>query len=197
MPFEGQNVEKPQTKAVDKTIKSSPAPSNLNQPVQRQQQTKPSGNVEINTLGINAILNPPKVESEKELQAKKDNLPIENFTNEQFLRAWKAFSLKVKREKKDSLFSTMVNGKPQLDSELNINLTLSSKMAAKEIEAVKPELLKFLRAKLNNYQINLKYKINKVAKTEFQDSKAKFKKLSEENPSLEKLRKLFNLDIEY
>lgn len=70
-------------------------------------------------------------------------------------------------------------------------------MAAKEVDAIKPELLKFIRTKLNNYQINLKYTITKMAKTEFQDSKTKFKKLSAENPSLEKLRKLFNLDIEY
>ncbi len=91
----------------------------------------------------------------------------------------------------------MVNGSPKFDSELNINITVSSSVAAKEVDTIKPELLKFIRAKLNNYQINLKYQITKSAKTEFQDSKTKFKKLSEENPSLEKLRKLFNLDIEY
>lgn len=124
-------------------------------------------------------------------------MPKENFTNEQFLRVWKEFTLKVKREKKDSLFSTLVNGSPKFDSELNINITVSSSVAAKEVDTIKPELLKFIRAKLNNYQINLKYQITKSAKTEFQDSKTKFKKLSEENPSLEKLRKLFNLDIEY
>jgi len=90
-----------------------------------------------------------------------------------------------------------VNGNPKLDSELNINISLPSNMAVKEIEIVKPEFLKFIRSKLNNYQINLKYTVVKTNKIEFQNSKTKFKKLSQENPSLEKLRKLFNLDIEY
>jgi DNA polymerase-3 subunit gamma/tau len=142
-------------------------------------------------------MNPPKKEEKQKVNYTSNNQPKENFTNEQFLRVWKEFTLKVKREKKNSLFSTLVNGEPKFDSNLNIKITVSSSIAAKEVDAVKPEMLKFIRAKLNNYDINLTYNIIKSAKTEFQDSKTKFKKLSSENPSLEKLRKLFNLDIEY
>jgi DNA polymerase-3 subunit gamma/tau len=142
-------------------------------------------------------MNPPKKEEKQEDNYNSDNQPKENFTNEQFLRVWKEFTLKVKREKKDSLFSTLVNGEPKFDSNLNIKITVSSNVAAKEVDAIKPEMLKFIRSKLNNFDINLTYNIIKSEKTEFQDSKTKFKKLSSENPSLEKLRKLFNLDIEY
>lgn len=142
-------------------------------------------------------MNPQKKEEKQEVNYNPNNQPKENFTNEQFLRVWKEFTLKVKREKKDSLFSTLVNGEPKFDSNLNIKITVSSSVAAKEVDAIKPEMLKFIRTKLNNFDINLTYDIIKSAKTEFQDSKTKFKKMSSENPSLEKLRKLFNLDIEY
>jgi len=142
-------------------------------------------------------MNPQKKEEKQEINHNPNNQPKENFTNEQFLRVWKEFTLKVKREKKDSLFSTLVNGEPKFDSNLNIKITVSSSVAAKEVDAIKPEMLKFIRTKLNNFDINLTYDIIKSAKTEFQDSKTKFKKMSSENPSLEKLRKLFNLDIEY
>lgn len=142
-------------------------------------------------------MNPQKKEEKQEVNYNPNNQPKENFTNEQFLRVWKEFTLKVKREKKDSLFSTLVNGEPKFDSNLNIKITVSSSVAAKEVDAIKPEMLKFIRTKLNNFDINLTYDIIKSAKIEFQDSKTKFKKMSSENPSLEKLRKLFNLDIEY
>lgn len=142
-------------------------------------------------------MNPQKKEEKQEVNYNPNNQPKENFTNEQFLRVWKEFTLKVKRDKKDSLFSTLVNGEPKFDSNLNIKITVSSSVAAKEVDAIKPEMLKFIRTKLNNFDINLTYDIIKSAKTEFQDSKTKFKKMSSENPSLEKLRKLFNLDIEY
>jgi len=104
--------------------------------------------------------------------------------------------LKAKREKNNSLYSTLINSNPQLGSDLIVNITIKNTIALKEYETHKPELVKFLRSKLKNYSIDIKHTVLENSKIEFNDSKSKFIKLLEENQSLEKFRKLFNLDIE-
>ena len=68
---------------------------------------------------------------------------------------------------------------------------------ATELEREKVELLAFLRSKLRNYSIGLKYTVIEQEKVQIVDSKGTFDKLAEENSSLNKFRKLFNLDIEF
>ena len=66
------------------------------------------------------------------------------------------------------------------------------------MDSEKREFINFLRRKLKNSNINVTYKVAEVtAVREFSDNKSKFAKLKEENPSLEKFRKLFSLDIEF
>jgi len=113
------------------------------------------------------------------------------------LYVWKEFSLKVKREKKDSLYSILVGSEPKLGSDLVITIAIKNSIAAQEFDSHKSELLGYLRSKLKNNSISINYKISETIKTEYADSKTKFDKLVSENQSLEKLRKLFNLDIEF
>jgi hypothetical protein len=79
---------------------------------------------------------------------------------------------------------------------LIINITIKNSIALKEYETQKPELVKFLRTKLRNHSIDIKHSVLENAKVEHHDSKSKFMKLLNENQSLEKFRKLFNLDID-
>jgi len=113
-----------------------------------------------------------------------------------FEHAWKEYSLKAKREKNNSLFSTLSNANPQLGSDLIINITIKNSIALNEYEIQRPELVKFLRTKLRNHSIDIKHTVLENAKIEYNDSKSKFKKLLNENQSLDKFRKLFNLDID-
>jgi len=117
--------------------------------------------------------------------------------NDKLLHVWKEFALKVKREKKDSLYSILVGSDPKLRSDLVISIHIKNTIAAQEFNSHKSELLGYLRSKLKNNVIQIKYKISETIKTEYADSKTKFDKLVKENQSLEKLRKLFNLDIEF
>lgn len=165
--------------------------------VERKKVSKPTGQLQSTNIGIKSILN-PKTEVQDEAKKEVDlaNAPNEKFDGDAFLRAWKEFSLKAKRDKNNSLYSTLSNANPQLGSDLIVNITIKNSIALKEYDSHKPELIKFLRARLKNYSIDIKHTVLENAKIEFNDSKSKFIKLLNENQSLEKFRKLFNLDIE-
>ena len=164
--------------------------------VERKTVSKPTGKLQTTNLGINSILNPKinKVDTEN---IDTSNLPHEPVNVDQLMHTWKAYSLKVKRDKKDSFYSTLTHSNPTLGSDLVIKIKIKNSIALIEYELEKPELLKYLRAKLKNYTLDIEHTVDESTKLEFSDSKSKFNKLLAENQSLEKFRKLFNLDIEY
>jgi len=112
---------------------------------------------------------------------------------------WKEYSLGAKRDRKDSLYSTLMGSEMTMSSDYQVHLKIVNSVQAAEIEREKAEILAFIRAKLKNYNIGLKYTIETEQKKKVQimDSKGAFEKLAEENSSLNKFRKLFNLDIEF
>ena len=57
--------------------------------------------------------------------------------------------------------------------------------------------MNYLRTKLNNGVITLKYNMIEGKKASFTDNKSVFENLSKENQSLVKFRKMFNLDIDF
>ncbi|MDA7804149.1 hypothetical protein N8987_06200, partial [Crocinitomix sp.] len=78
-----------------------------------------------------------------------------------------------------------------------IHLEIINTVQATELEREKGELLDFLRKELKNYGIGLKFTLIESEKVQILDNKGIFEKLAEENSSLNKFRKLFNLDIEF
>ena len=60
----------------------------------------------------------------------------------------------------------------------------------------RPQLLHFLREKLNNYGIKIDVILNETVEKKFAYTpQEKFNKLKEKNPLLEKLRQAFELDL--
>ena len=84
-----------------------------------------------------------------------------------------------------------------ISSDHVITLKIMNSVQSNELDQEKSKLVHHLRKNLNNTQINLKYEMIEQEQVSILDSKATFDKMAEENPSLEKFRKLFNLDIEY
>ena len=78
-----------------------------------------------------------------------------------------------------------------------ITLEIQNSIQETELDEYKGEIVRFLRLKLNNTNINLEYNISEKKSVQLMDSKATFDKLAEQNSSLNKFRKLFNLDIEF
>ena len=121
----------------------------------------------------------------------------EDFTFDQLQHVWKDYSLAIRREKRESMYSTLMNSNMSMSSDYQIHLEISNELQGKDLEVEKVELLGFVRSKLRNYSIGLKYSVIASEKMEILDSKGIFDKLAEENSSLTKFRKLFNLDIEF
>ncbi|MCG8576104.1 MAG: hypothetical protein MI810_14535 [Flavobacteriales bacterium] len=66
-----------------------------------------------------------------------------------------------------------------------------------DIENEKIPLVEYLRNEVKNDHLSFEYEVIELEKIVVNDSKSTFDRLVEENTSLEKFRKLFNLDIEY
>ncbi|MFT4601722.1 MAG: thermostable 8-oxoguanine DNA glycosylase [Arenicella sp.] len=137
--------------------------------------------------------------AKKNAESAEENLKEENqaYSQEQFDYAWKDFALGIKREKKDSLFTTLMNCDKTIDSNHLITLTIHNSIQQTELDDCKGDFVRQLRQKLRNTNINLDYVISEKKSIKVMDSKATFDKLAEENSSLNKFRKLFNLDIEF
>ncbi|MFK8045915.1 MAG: hypothetical protein AB8B72_10505 [Crocinitomicaceae bacterium] len=148
-------------------------------------------------IGIKSILNPK--EKKEETHESQINTISENqqVDAEALDHAWKSYCLKLQREKKSSLFSTLNSANHRLDSDLVITIDINNSNQEEQINLIKPDLLGFLRKKLNNSNIKLEYSWLDAPKASFTDSKSVFKELSNENQSLEKFRKLFGLDIDF
>ncbi len=172
--------------------------ANAARPAQRKTFQQPTGKLSTNNIGIKETLN-PTIRKSKNQQSQLNSEAKEPFTFEELQHVWKAYTLNIKRERKDNLHSALDFGykNMQVSTEHNITITLKSTAQGKKIEEDKVELLGYLRSELKNYSITLDYKINAKKSKKRLDSKGLFEKMAEENTSLNKFRKLFNLEIEF
>jgi len=162
----------------------------------RKTVSQPVGKLSSSNLGIKAMLDPKK-ENEEEEELENLIKLNEKYTFEELEYAWKHYALGVKREKKDSLFATLMKSDLTVDSQHVIKLVIQNSIQAAELDKEKADLLQFLRMKLKNTAINLTYTITEKKDVKVLTSKSTFDKLAKENESLHKFRKLFNLDIDY
>lgn len=163
---------------------------------ERKKITQPTGNLLSTNIGIKSTLAPPKKSGDEEEDFVQEELS-EVYSMDQLTHAWKEYALGIKRDKRDSLHATLVSSEMDVDSSNLITLKIKNSVQAAELDLEKGEIVRFLRSKLKNSSINLAYAVDEQAAVVQHDSKSKFDKLAEENSSLHKFRKLFNLDIEY
>lgn len=198
LPFEGQD-ERKFASVVAAPVNAKPitaqSSGGSNAAPIRKIAVAPTGQLSTTNIGIKDTLNPVQKKSNGESDEYISDL-AEPFTFAALEHVWKAYCLEVKRNKKDSLYSTL-QSKMTMSSDYQIQLELVNSVQAAEIEKEKVELLGFVRKQLRNYTIGLNYKIVEAPKTLTLDSRGAYEKLAEENSSLNKFRKLFNLDIEF
>lgn len=141
------------------------------------------------------------VESEKqEVETEEDlsNRPATIYTLEQLMPVWNAYARKVRADKKESLYTTLVKHKPILHDGFGIEIKVENMVQHQDLNREGPELQGFLREKLNNYSITIK---STIIQQELKDvaytSIDKFKRMAEKNPTLLKMKERFDLDIDY
>lgn len=129
-------------------------------------------------------------------EAQKD-LPINTFSSEQLSKAWTEYANLVRTQGKVSLFTTLSMRQPELKDLHVAFFQLDNKVQEDSIREEMPELLAFLRSKLNNYSLKIETEINKVAAEKRPyTSQDKYRRMTEINPALQSFRQNLDLEIE-
>ena len=137
---------------------------------------------------------------EKELKEKQKQKNIENF-NESFNqddlnKEWKVYYTNLLDNGRKNIASILQIDDPIIKNGNEIHFTLSNNTNKIELEKNKPPLLRFLRNKLKNSEIQLIVGVNKENEKKFiYSSLEKFEKLKSINPSVEKMRSEFKLRL--
>jgi len=198
-----ENIPEPSVQVAPKevvvaetVIEAAPETKKEEKVVTRPQILAERNAKKVSALSLKSIQK--KHELKRELVAKQpdaDNLPVEEFTEEAMHDAWKAYAKKIEEEGKFNLLSHLTMGVPKLEGTL-IHLVFPNSTIKVEVERAKYELLIYLRAALNNYNVDLSIEVDEVAVKRYAyTAREKFEKLLEKNPLLDELRKEFDLDV--
>ena len=125
----------------------------------------------------------------------EEDLPKDDFTEEQVVREWNNYVKELEKNGKYNLASILSIDTPKIQ-ETTIYLEYPNATNKVEIERHQYELLGFIRKAINNFDINLSITVNEEMEKQYvYTSKEKYEKLKEKNSNLDTLRKTFNLDI--
>ena len=150
----------------------------------------------ISALSLKSIQKKQELKKQRiENLPNEENLPANDFNEEQMLSAWNEYTKKVESEGQYNLLSHLTMGVPKLEGSL-IHLEFPNETIKVEVERAKFELLAFLRQTLQNYEVDISIEVNETIEKKYAYTpREKFEKLKEKNPLIEKLRKDFDLDI--
>jgi DNA polymerase-3 subunit gamma/tau len=109
--------------------------------------------------------------------------------------AWVAFAATIPEEVR--MVNFINENKPQLVSDNLFEVTVVNQLLMKELERLKPGLMSFLHARLNNITLQMSISITAEAATSRALSPEEhYRTWVEQNPALEKLRQGLNMEID-
>ena len=131
-----------------------------------------------------------------EVAVKPEDLPKNPFKHEELLICWDNYFKKIEEQGRHNLAAILKIDEPKLNENYIIGIEFPNSTNKIEVEREKTELLKYLRISLDNYTIDLDITVNEIIEKKFvYTNEEKFQKLKEKNPSLEALKKSFNLEL--
>ena len=149
-------------------------------------------------ISISAMQNKKIEKQEAEGIEDLANIARTDFSINELMSKWNAFSHQLKDKGRQGLYVTLTKRKPVLKENFILEFTIDNEIQKIELEEERSNLLSFIRAELNNYGIQLKVLLSQEDNSiKHLSSKDKFMKMAEKNPALHDLREKLNLDIEY
>lgn len=113
-------------------------------------------------------------------------------------QAWNKYADDLKAKGKTNLATLLLSKKPSLQSQSVIHFEINSKVLEEMIDENKIDFLEFLRKELNNFTLQLELiMVAAEEKDRLYTASARYKYLLSKNPSLEKFRQAFDLDLEF
>ncbi len=187
-----QKVATPVNVSAQPSIKSENTTSTVKKPL-----------IKASTPSINRHLN---IENKTEQTKDNNNPPIENnsnqpksnFTQEALEIIWDKYANDIKAKGRANMATALLSKRPVLKDESIIEFTITNKALEETINEDKMNFLGFLRKELNNFSIQLNLIMTLAEeKTNLYTATDRYKHLAEKNPTINKLRQAFDLDIEF
>ncbi len=193
-------------KSPERKTETQAADTNANQSPPKSENTiaafkKPL--IKTSTPSINQHLN-----IEKKAEQAKDNdldksqntsgMLKTSFTQQELECVWDKYANDLKVKGKSNLSIALLSKRPVLKEESIIEFTITNKALEETFNEDKMNFLGFLRRELNNFaiQVNLIMTLAED-KTNLYTATDRYKHLAEKNPTINKLRQAFDLDIEF
>lgn len=163
--------------------------------------TPPVKRTFVRSGGLSGVINQEKktVTQESAEPAQQVGARMENpFTQAILEQVWKEYAAWLQSQGKITDYSYFVMNNPVLVNPGLVTFTVHNKMAEERINGDKTTLMGFLREKLRNNVFSLEIILSKEeGEQRLYTIQDKFKRLAEINPSLQKLRQTFDLDLDY
>lgn len=186
---ETQNKKTQKPPALSPEGKQAPKDSQIS-------KTEPVGSKRVSALSLKSIEKKQQLAKKvSDRSQNKEKLPTEEFTQEQMITHWNAYTKTVKEQGKYNLLSHLTMSVPILKDGM-IHLEFPNQTIKLEVERDKFDLLTYMRKKLKNHSVDLVIGVNELPLKRYAyTDKEKYEKLVEKNPNLEALRNAFELDI--
>lgn len=185
----------PPTTTIEKP-EENPSPQKEPKVIERPQIMGERNAQRISALSLRSIQRKQEIKQEVVAnQLEVEQLPNENFSEEEMKTAWQQYTDLVEADGKFNLLSHLTMGDPKLKGS-TIHLEFPNHTIKTEVERAQHELLEFLREKLKNHEIILDITVNEEEEKKYAYSpREKFEKMKELNPLIDDLRREFDLDI--
>ncbi|GGH04964.1 DNA polymerase III subunit gamma/tau [Parapedobacter pyrenivorans] len=188
------------------TTERQPPVTDVRVPASQPPATEPSpkavrswGDVKLG----NAVPDLNKIFDDKQTVAQSDEPELLNgeereiFSPDELLEQWHAFADKLKAENKINLFTLMTANVPQLLPDFQIGVVVENPIQQDLLSTSKIDILNGLRTKLRNFAIDLvPIQVQNDTTRKPYTAQEKYQAMAAKNPTLDVLRKTFNLGLE-
>ena len=131
----------------------------------------------------------------QEQNEERKDLPKDPFTEATFLKVWNTYVNDLHQKGEKILASILKADSPKLKGHM-IHVAYPNEMMKVELLKVRPKVLRYIRGKLNNYEVDFEITVNEDNTKRFAYTpQEKYELLREKNKALTLLRKKFNLDL--
>ncbi|MDA8934624.1 DNA polymerase III subunit gamma/tau [Flavobacteriales bacterium] len=147
-------------------------------------------------LSINKFLNKKEENQEDQEYVVATGEARSDFHQDQLNPLWLEFAKTIEAKGKVSLFRLFSDQFPKIDTNFLLHFPVESQALADDLQVEKPELLSFLRKKLNNFGIKIDFPLIEAENTKMlYTPQDKFKHMVEKNQQLQILKKSLDLDL--
>ena len=161
-----------------------------------KKNNKSSTQEEVSAFSISSLKIKREKIQEKELINKDEDQRNNSFEDFELKIKWKDFANDLSRQNKENLASILQINEPNLGNDFKITYDVPSNSSKNELREIKGDLLIYLKNIFKNDLIEIDFLVNKSnSKEYFSTPEERFKKLSDLNPNLIKLKKDLKLDL--